>query len=61
MSGSSKGYFDALGAAWDGLQASFFSDRVRDRALETAGVEAGRVAADLGAGTGFVSAALVER
>jgi len=61
MIGTSKDYFDALGGDWDQLRESFFSERVRDKALEAAAVEPGRVAADLGAGTGFVTQALVAR
>ena len=57
----SKAYFDSLGAGWDALQQSFFSERVRERALELAAVEPGRIAADLGAGTGFMTQGLVER
>ncbi|MFC2165823.1 class I SAM-dependent methyltransferase, partial [Acidobacteriota bacterium] len=39
---------------------SFFSDNVRDTALAIANVEAGKMAADLGAGTGFVTEGLVQ-
>ena len=58
---SSKSYFDEVGADWDRLRQGFFSERVRDRALDTAGIEADRLAADVGAGTGFITEALVER
>ena len=61
MSGPSKGYFDALGGDWDRLREGFFSEKVREKSLAAAGVERGRIAADLGAGTGFVTEALVER
>jgi ubiquinone/menaquinone biosynthesis C-methylase UbiE len=61
MIGTSKDYFDALGGGWDRLRAGFFSERVREKALESAAVLPGRVAADLGAGTGFVTQALVAR
>ncbi|HXV76805.1 MAG TPA: methyltransferase domain-containing protein [Candidatus Polarisedimenticolaceae bacterium] len=60
MSGS-KEYFDAIGAGWDRMQQSFFSERIRERAFAIAGVQAGRLAADLGAGTGFVTGGLLER
>lgn len=59
MRESSKGYFDSIGAEWDGMRESFFPDRVRSRALAAAGVEAGRTAADLGAGTGFIAEGLL--
>ena len=59
MAVSSKPYFDHLGGAWDELRTDFFSDSVRERALAVAGAEEGRLAADLGAGTGFVTEALL--
>jgi ubiquinone/menaquinone biosynthesis C-methylase UbiE len=43
------------------MQQSFFSDTVRDKALAMAGVQAGQVAADIGAGSGFITAGLLER
>jgi ubiquinone/menaquinone biosynthesis C-methylase UbiE len=55
----SKQYFDTIGAGWDEMQERFFSDRVRDRAFEVAKIEAGRTAVDVGAGTGFLSGALL--
>lgn len=61
MAGSSKSYFDTIGADWDQLQESFYSDRVRERALSAAGVLRECEAVDVGAGTGFVTQALLER
>jgi ubiquinone/menaquinone biosynthesis C-methylase UbiE len=61
MTDTSKAYFDAVGGDWDRLREGFFSERVRERALELARVEPGQIAADLGAGTGFVTEALIER
>lgn len=58
---SSRAYFDAIGADWDHMREGFFPDRVRDRALDVAAVEAGRAAADLGAGTGFITEGLLAR
>lgn len=58
---SSRAYFDTIGAEWDHMRKGFFPDRVRERALEVAAVEAGRVAVDLGAGTGFLTEALLAR
>jgi ubiquinone/menaquinone biosynthesis C-methylase UbiE len=57
----SRAYFDEVAKEWDGMRAGFFSDSVRTAALDALGVVAGRMAADLGAGTGFVSEALVAR
>ena len=50
-----------MGGDWDRLRESLFSEKVREKALELAAVEPGEVAADLGAGTGFVTEALVAR
>lgn len=61
MSHASKNYFDALGGEWDGMREEFFSQAVRERALEAAAVQAGRVAADVGAGTGFMTEGLLAR
>ena len=58
---SSKNYFDSIGADWDRLREGFFPERLRDAALDVAGVQAGRVAADLGAGTGFITQGLLAR
>jgi ubiquinone/menaquinone biosynthesis C-methylase UbiE len=58
---NSRDYFDAIGAGWDRMREGFFPDRVRDRALALAAVEPGRRAADLGAGTGFLTEGLLAR
>jgi ubiquinone/menaquinone biosynthesis C-methylase UbiE len=61
MSESSRSYFEQIGAGWDGLQRGFFSDAVRDAALAAARPTAGSTAADLGAGTGFLTEGLLAR
>lgn len=61
MSESSREYFDAIGARWESMREGFFTPAVRDAALRCAAVEAGRLAADVGAGTGFVTEALLAR
>ncbi len=58
---SSKEYFDSIGAGWDRLREGFFPERVRDVALAAADVHAGETAADLGAGTGFITEGLLAR
>jgi ubiquinone/menaquinone biosynthesis C-methylase UbiE len=59
MNKGSKGYFDEVAPDWDAMRQEFFPDHVRERALEVAEVAAGAVAADVGAGTGFVTEALL--
>lgn len=56
---SSRAYFDTIGADWDRMREGFFPERVLERALAVAAVEAGRVAADIGAGTGFLTEGLL--
>lgn len=43
------------------MQQGFLSDNVREVAFAAADVQAGKLAADLGAGTGFITAGLVQR
>ena len=56
---SSKDYFDRVADQWDNLQANFYSEKVRDRALATAAVQAGDIAADIGCGSGFITEGLI--
>lgn len=58
---TSKKYFDEVAHQWDKMQASFFSEKVRGKALDMAAVQPGRLAADIGAGTGFITEALIRR
>jgi len=55
----SKGYFDEVAAQWDGMREAFFSDAVRQKAISVAEVQPGRIAADIGAGSGFITEGLV--
>lgn len=52
-------YFDQVADQWDNLQASFYSEKVRDRALATAAVKSGDIAADIGCGSGFITEGLI--
>lgn len=56
---SSKSYFDHVADQWDSMRQSFFTVAVREKAFQMAGVAAGKIAADIGAGTGFVTEGLV--
>jgi len=58
---SSKDYFESVAGQWDALRRQFFSDDLRRQAVEAAGAVAGSVAADVGAGTGFVTEELLLR
>ena len=57
----SRQYFDTVAPQWDNLRKGFFSEAVREKAFAVAGVEPGRLAADIGAGAGFVTEGLLKR
>ena len=57
---SSEQYFDKVADQWDHMRKSFFSDEVREKALAAANVKPGKLAADIGAGTGFITEGLVQ-
>ncbi len=56
----SKPYFDQVASQWDTMRAGFFSESVREKAFACAGIQPGKVAADIGAGTGFITEGLVQ-
>lgn len=58
---SSKNYFDTVAGQWDAMRRGFFSEALRDKALARAEIAAGKIAADLGAGSGFISEGLLAR
>jgi len=55
----SKKYFDKVAPQWDKMRQGFFSEAVRNKAFFIAGVQKGEIAADIGAGTGFVTEGLI--
>jgi ubiquinone/menaquinone biosynthesis C-methylase UbiE len=57
----SREFFDQVASQWDQMRARFYSDRVREKAMDAAGVIAGRKVADIGAGSGFVTEGLLRR
>ena len=57
---NSKDYFDRVAQDWDEMRENFFSDEVRVTALSTATVQKDKIAADIGAGTGFISEGLIQ-
>lgn len=58
---SSKQYFDEVAKQWDKMRESFFSESIRDKAFDMAKIEAGKIAADIGAGTGFITEGLLKK
>ena len=58
---SSKDYFEKVANQWDQMRKSFFSNKVMEAALAAANVQPGRLAADIGAGTGFITEGLIQK
>ena len=57
----SKKYFDEVAQEWDEMQKSFFSKAVREKAFSIANVQTGKIAADIGAGSGFITVGLIHK
>lgn len=57
----SKQYFEQVASQWDEMRAGLFPESVRRKAVEKARLVAGEKAADLGAGTGFITEELLSR
>ena len=58
---SSKQFFDEVAGEWDEMRERFFSENVREKAFAVADVRPGKLAADVGAGTGFLTEGLARR
>ncbi|MBI4852127.1 MAG: class I SAM-dependent methyltransferase [Acidobacteria bacterium] len=56
---SSKAFFNEIANQWDEMRTSYFSCQVREKAFELAHLEKGKIAADIGAGTGFITEGLL--
>lgn len=61
MGDSSRKYFADIAQSWDSMSAEFFSEGVRDKAIDLARAGTGLVAVDVGAGTGFLTGGLLQR
>ncbi|WP_207732237.1 class I SAM-dependent methyltransferase [Heliobacterium chlorum] len=57
----SKEYFDRVADKWDDMRQEFFSDKIREKAYCIANLVKGTLAADIGAGTGYVTEGLTEK
>lgn len=58
LSNQSATYFEKNASQWDDLRTGYFSEEVRNAAIAKAHLHPGMVAADIGAGTGFITAGL---
>jgi ubiquinone/menaquinone biosynthesis C-methylase UbiE len=57
----SKNYFDSVATNWDSMRQGFFGENLRKKAFEVAQIQQGKIAADIGAGTGFLTEGLIQR
>ena len=57
----SKSYFAQVAGQWDDIRAGFFTEAMRDAAIEQANLPETAVVADIGTGTGFVLQGLAGR
>jgi len=58
MTGASSRYFGRVAGEWDDLRSGYFSEEVRQAAIEHAYLRPEMTVADVGAGTGFIAAGL---
>ncbi|HVS04042.1 MAG TPA: class I SAM-dependent methyltransferase, partial [Thermoanaerobaculia bacterium] len=56
---SSREYFETVAGEWDAIRQRLFPDSLRERAYGVAGIEPGRRAVDVGAGSGFLTEGLL--
>jgi len=54
-----KEYFERVASQWDWMRKNFFSEAVRKKTLTLAGIQKGKEALDVGAGTGFMTEGLI--
>ncbi len=57
----SEEYFQQVASTWDQLQQSFFSEAVREKAFSAADLQVGKLAVDIGSGSGFITEGLLAR
>ncbi len=60
MQGKTTEYFQQVAGQWDQIRSGYFSEEVRKTAIESAYLRPEMVVADIGAGTGFITAGLVD-
>jgi ubiquinone/menaquinone biosynthesis C-methylase UbiE len=58
MTQSSSEYFEQVAGQWDNIRAGYFTEAIREAAIAKAYLRPEMVVADVGAGTGFVTAGL---
>jgi ubiquinone/menaquinone biosynthesis C-methylase UbiE len=61
MTTASQQYFERVAGQWDSLRAGYFGEAVREAAIRKAFLRPDLAVADVGAGTGFMTAGLAPR
>ncbi len=61
MTSEAAAYFEQVAHQWDAVRAGYFTEALRDAALARVALTPQTVVADVGAGTGFMSAGLAPR
>lgn len=57
----SESYFNEIAEDWDSMQKSFFTEEAREFAIRKIQPQKGRVYLDMGAGTGYMTEALLKQ
>lgn len=58
---NSRQFFDDVAHEWEERRKRAFSEQVREKAIAVARVQPEKLAADIGAGTGFITGELIKR
>lgn len=61
MTSNSNDYFASVASQWDEIRAGYFTEEMRDSAIEKAHLPGNAVVADIGTGTGFLAEGLAPR
>lgn len=56
---NSTEYFNQIAHDWDGMRKSFFPDNICEKAITAIQAKAGQKAADIGAGSGYITESLL--
>jgi arsenite methyltransferase len=61
MTNNAQTYFASVAGQWDEIRSGYFTEHMRDSAIEKAALPENSVVADIGTGTGFVAAGLASK
>lgn len=61
MTNNAQTYFASVAGQWDEIRSGYFTEHMRDSAINKAALPKNAIVADIGTGTGFVAAGLAPR